>query len=43
MGLVKSEGGAIIINNENISELPMYRRAKLGLGYLPQESSILEV
>ena len=40
MGLVKSEGGAIIINNENISELPMYRRAKLGLGYLPQESSI---
>ena len=40
MGLIKSDGGIININNENISELPMYRRSKLGLGYLPQESSI---
>ena len=40
MGLIKSDSGSIIINNDNISELPMYRRSKLGLGYLPQESSI---
>ena len=40
MGLIKSESGSIIINNSDISELPMYRRSKLGLGYLPQESSI---
>ena len=40
MGLTKSDSGSIIINNDNISELPMYRRSKLGLGYLPQESSI---
>ena len=40
LGLIKSDSGSIIINNDNISELPMYRRSKLGLGYLPQESSI---
>ena len=40
MGLTKSDSGSIIINNDNISELPMYRRSKLGLGYLPQEPSI---
>ena len=40
MGLIKSDGGSIVINNDNISSLPMYRRSKLGLGYLPQESSI---
>ena len=34
MGLIKSDSGSIIINSDNISELPMYRRSKLGLGYL---------
>ena len=34
MGLIKSDGGIININNENISELPMYRRSKLGVRLL---------
>lgn len=40
MGLIKSDFGEIILDGKNITSLPMYRRAKLGLGYLPQESSI---
>ena len=40
MGLIKSESGSINLNKTEISEFPMYRRSKLGLGYLPQESSI---
>ena len=40
MGLIKSESGSISLNKTEISEYPMYRRSKLGLGYLPQESSI---
>ncbi|MAH78382.1 MAG: LPS export ABC transporter ATP-binding protein [Rickettsiales bacterium] len=40
MGLIKSDLGTISLNGNNIGLLPMYRRAKLGLGYLPQESSI---
>ena len=40
MGLISSESGSILLDKNEISEFPMYRRSKLGLGYLPQESSI---
>ena len=39
-GLVTPEGGDVSIDGRNITSLPMYRRAKLGIGYLPQEMSI---
>ncbi len=40
MGLVKPDAGRIMLDGEDITKLPMYRRAILGLGYLPQETSI---
>lgn len=40
MGLVKPDAGRIFLDGQDITELPMYRRAILGLGYLPQETSI---
>jgi lipopolysaccharide export system ATP-binding protein len=40
MGLVKPDSGRIYLDGEDITGLPMYRRAILGLGYLPQETSI---
>ncbi|WP_242008373.1 LPS export ABC transporter ATP-binding protein [Sphingomonas ginsenosidivorax] len=40
MGLVKPDSGRIMLDGEDITSLPMYRRAILGLGYLPQETSI---
>jgi lipopolysaccharide export system ATP-binding protein len=40
MGLVKPDSGRIFLDGDDITELPMYRRAILGLGYLPQETSI---
>jgi lipopolysaccharide export system ATP-binding protein len=40
MGLVKPDSGRIELDGEDITGLPMYRRAILGLGYLPQETSI---
>jgi len=40
MGLVKPDSGRIYLDGSDITELPMYRRAILGLGYLPQETSI---
>jgi len=40
MGLVKPDSGLIFLDGQDITELPMYRRAILGLGYLPQETSI---
>lgn len=39
-GLVTPEAGTVIIDGEDATLLPMYRRAKLGIGYLPQEMSI---
>ncbi|WP_019220937.1 LPS export ABC transporter ATP-binding protein [Bartonella senegalensis] len=39
-GLIKSDGGSIKIDGFDITHLPMYRRARLGIGYLPQEASI---
>lgn len=39
-GLIRPNGGFIFIDNKNITRLPMYKRARLGIGYLPQEPSI---
>ena len=40
IGLVKQDGGQILLNNEDITGSPMHGRARKGLGYLPQEPSI---
>ncbi len=39
-GLVTPEGGQVLIDGRDVTALPMYRRARLGIGYLPQEMSI---
>ena len=39
-GLVKADSGRILLDGFDITHLPMYRRARLGIGYLPQEASI---
>ena len=39
-GLVQPDYGNIVLDGEEITNLPMYRRARLGIGYLPQEASI---
>ncbi|MBL8642193.1 MAG: LPS export ABC transporter ATP-binding protein [Alphaproteobacteria bacterium] len=39
-GLVQPDGGQITLDGEEITTLPMYRRARMGIGYLPQEASI---
>ncbi len=39
-GLETAEGGRIFLNGQDVTKLPMYLRARLGLGYLPQEPSI---
>ena len=39
-GLVTPEGGRVSIDGRDVTRLPMYRRARLGIGYLPQETSI---
>ncbi len=39
-GLIQPDYGTITLDNQDLTELPMYRRARLGIGYLPQEASI---
>jgi lipopolysaccharide export system ATP-binding protein len=39
-GLVPADAGRITIDGEDVTRMPMYRRARLGIGYLPQEASI---
>lgn len=39
-GLIKADAGSIVLDGHDITSLPMYRRARLGVGYLPQEASI---
>ncbi|MDR0810328.1 MAG: LPS export ABC transporter ATP-binding protein [Gemmobacter sp.] len=39
-GLVPADGGQVLIDGTDVTALPMYRRARLGMGYLPQEMSI---
>ncbi len=40
MGLISADAGVITIDGADVTGLPMYQRARLGLGYLPQEASI---
>jgi lipopolysaccharide export system ATP-binding protein len=40
VGLVSSDAGSIVLDGQDITEAPMYRRARLGVGYLPQEPSV---
>jgi lipopolysaccharide export system ATP-binding protein len=40
MGLVAADAGRIMLDGRDVTRLPMYRRARLGIGYLPQEQSI---
>lgn len=40
VGLIRPDEGRVFLNNEDITHLPMYKRAKMGIGYLPQEASI---
>ncbi len=40
IGLIAADTGVISLDGQDITELPMYRRARLGIGYLPQEASI---
>jgi len=39
-GLVTPEGGTVVVDGNDVTTLPMYRRAQLGIGYLPQEMSV---
>jgi lipopolysaccharide export system ATP-binding protein len=41
-GLIKTDTGSLAIDNSDITHLPMYRRARAGISYLPQESSIFK-
>ena len=40
VGLVKPDAGEVFLNDINITKLPMYKRAQMGIGYLPQEASV---
>lgn len=40
VGFIKPDSGHVFLDERDVTELPMYRRARLGLGYLPQESSV---
>ena len=40
VGFIKPDSGSVYLDDNNITGLPMYKRARLGLGYLPQESSV---
>jgi lipopolysaccharide export system ATP-binding protein len=40
VGLVPPDGGSVWLGGENVTTLPMYRRARLGISYLPQEASV---
>ena len=40
VGFIKPDSGTVFLDDNNVTKLPMYKRARLGLGYLPQESSV---
>ncbi len=40
VGLIKPDKGDVFLNDLNITKLPMYKRAQMGIGYLPQEASV---
>jgi len=40
VGLIKPDGGSVVFNDEDVTKLPIYRRARMGMGYLAQEPSV---
>jgi len=40
VGLIKPDNGTVFLNDKNITKMPMYKRSKMGIGYLPQEVSV---
>jgi lipopolysaccharide export system ATP-binding protein len=40
VGLIKPDEGTVFLNDEDITKMPMYKRAQYGIGYLPQEASV---
>lgn len=40
VGLIKPDEGTVFLDDQDITRLPMYKRAKMGIGYLPQEASV---
>ena len=40
VGIVRPDGGKVVLDGKDITSLPMYERARLGIGYLPQEASV---
>jgi lipopolysaccharide export system ATP-binding protein len=40
VGMIRPDGGKVFLDEQNITKVPMYKRARLGVGYLPQEASI---
>jgi lipopolysaccharide export system ATP-binding protein len=42
IGLVRPDGGAVLLNGQDVTHLPMYRRARRGMGYLSQEPSVFQ-
>src|SRR3989304_3568557 len=42
IGIVRPDGGRIAFNGKDVTRLPIYRRARLGMGFLPQESSVFQ-
>lgn len=40
VGLIKPDEGDVFLNDVNITKMPMYKRAQMGIGYLPQEASV---
>ncbi len=40
VGMIKPDGGKVYLDDNDITKVPMYKRARMGIGYLPQEASI---
>ena len=40
VGMIKPNGGKVFLESQEITKMPMYKRARLGIGYLPQEASV---
>ena len=40
VGLVQPDEGRVYVNSQEVTELPMYKRGRMGIGYLPQEASV---
>ena len=40
VGMIRPNDGKVFLNNTEITQIPMYKRAKMGIGYLPEEASV---